>query len=214
MSMTGIPAKSTFLFRARPWLDPKTLVEMKPVQFPSRDGLAIHGYLTLPKGVPAENLPAVMVVHGGPWLRDEWGYDGECQFLANRGYAVLQVNYRGSTGYGKKFVNAGDKEWGGKMLDDMVDGADWLIKQKIADPKRFGIYGGSYGGYATLAALAFQPKVFRLRRRLRRRVQLTHLYEHHAGLLGNVARRSLQAGGQSQNRSGVSAVPLSGLLRG
>ena len=108
----------------------------------------------------AKNLPTVLVVHGGPWARDTWGYDPEVQFLANRGFAVLQINYRGSTGYGKKFLNAGNREWGGKMLDDLIDGADWVVSQGIADKKRLGIYGGSYGGYATLSALAFRPKVF------------------------------------------------------
>jgi len=152
--------RAQFIFRPRPWLKPGTLADMKPVTIRSRDGLAIHGYLTLPKGVPPLNLPAVEVVHGGPWLRASWGYDAEAQFLANRGYAVIEINYRGSTGYGKAFMNAGDKEWGGKMTDDMIDAAEWLISQKVADPKRFGIYGGSYGGYATLAALAFRPGVF------------------------------------------------------
>ena len=152
--------KARFLFRPRPWLKPEVLVDVKPVTFPSRDGLTLHGYLTVPKGVEPRNLPAVLVVHGGPWMRDSWGYDAESQFLANRGYAVLHVNYRGSAGYGKKFMSAGDKEWGGKMTDDMIDATQWLIDQKIADPKRFGIYGGSYGGYATLAALAFRPGVY------------------------------------------------------
>ncbi len=149
-----------FLFRPRPWLTPDILADMKPVTFKSRDGLTLHGYLTLPRGVEPRNLPAILDVHGGPWLRNGWGYDAEVQFLANRGYAVLQVNYRGSSGYGKKFINAGDKQWGAKMTDDMVDATNWLIGQKIADPKRFGIYGGSYGGYATLAALAFRPGVY------------------------------------------------------
>jgi len=152
--------KADFILRPRPWLKPDLLADTKPVTMMSRDGLKLHGYLTLPKGVDPHNLPAVEVVHGGPWLRDSWGYDSEYQFLANRGYAVLSVNYRGSAGFGKKFLNAGDKEWGGKMTDDMIDGAQWLIDQKIADPKRFGIYGGSYGGYATLAALAFRPGFF------------------------------------------------------
>ncbi len=152
--------KAEFLYRPRPWLPRDVLADVKPIEYQSRDGLTIHGYLTLPKGVEAKNLPTVLVVHGGPWARDDWGYDPETQFLANRGFAVLQVNYRGSTGYGKNFVNAGDKEWGGKMLDDVVDGADWLVSQGIADKKRIGIYGGSYGGYATLSALAFQPEVF------------------------------------------------------
>jgi ABC-type dipeptide/oligopeptide/nickel transport system ATPase component len=133
---------------------------MQPISFSSRDGLTIHGYLTLPKGVAARNIPTVLVVHGGPWARDTWGYDPEVQFLANRGFAVLQINYRGSTGYGKKFLNAGNRERGGKMLDDLIDSADWIVRQGIADKKRLGIYGGSYGGYATLSALAFRPKVF------------------------------------------------------
>jgi dipeptidyl aminopeptidase/acylaminoacyl peptidase len=152
--------EARFLYRPRPWLKPDTLVDMKPVVFDSRDGLKVHGYLSVPKGVEARNLPTVLVVHGGPWARDEWGYDPEVQFLANRGFAVCQINFRGSTGYGKKFMHAGDREWGGKMLEDLIDGVNWLQKEGIADPKRTGIYGGSYGGYATLAALAFQPDVF------------------------------------------------------
>jgi dipeptidyl aminopeptidase/acylaminoacyl peptidase len=152
--------QAQFLYRPRPWLPHQGLADMQPISFSSRDGLTIHGYLTLPKGVAAKNLPAVLVVHGGPWARDAWGYDPEVQFLANRGFAVLQINYRGSTGYGKKFLNAGNREWGGKMLDDLVDGADWIVRQGIADKSRLGIYGGSYGGYATLSALAFRPKVF------------------------------------------------------
>jgi len=152
--------QAQFLYRPRPWLPRDALVNMQPVSFPSRDGLPIHGYLSLPKGVTPKNLPTVLVVHGGPWARDEWGYNPEVQFLANRGFAVLQLNYRGSTGYGKKFLNAGNREWGGKMLDDLVDGANWIVEQGIADRKRLGIYGGSYGGYATLSALAFQPKIF------------------------------------------------------
>ena len=150
-----------FLYRPRPWLKPEELVDMKPIQFDSVGGLTIHGYLTLPKGVEPKNLPTVLVVHGGPWARDDWGYDAEVQYLANRGFAVLQVNYRGSTGYGKKFLHAGDREWGGKMLDDMVAGVNWAVAQGYSDKDRIGIYGGSYGGYATLAALAFQPKEFK-----------------------------------------------------
>jgi dipeptidyl aminopeptidase/acylaminoacyl peptidase len=152
--------EAKFLYRPRPWLKSDQLVEMKPVSFKSRDGLTIHGYLSLPKGVEPRNLPTVLVVHGGPWARDEWGYDPEVQFLANRGFAVLQINFRGSTGYGKNFLHAGDKEWGGKMLDDLIDGVNWIVGKGIADKKRIGIYGGSYGGYATLAALAFRPDVF------------------------------------------------------
>jgi dipeptidyl aminopeptidase/acylaminoacyl peptidase len=152
--------KERFIFRPRPWLKPDTLAAVKPVSFKSRDGLTLHGYVTLPKGVAPHNLPAVEIVHGGPWLRAGWGYDAEAQFLANRGYAVISVNYRGSDGYGKAFMNAGDREWGGKMTDDMVDASNWLVSQGIADSKRFAIYGGSYGGYATLAALAFRPGVY------------------------------------------------------
>jgi dipeptidyl aminopeptidase/acylaminoacyl peptidase len=153
--------QTEFLYRPRPWLKADQLVGMEPISYISRDGLEIHGYLTVPKGLKPENLPLLLVVHGGPWARDDWGYDPEVQFLANRGYAVLQVNYRGSTGYGKKFLHAGDKEWGGRMLDDLVDGVTWAVGKGIADPERLGIYGGSYGGYATLSALAFEPKVFK-----------------------------------------------------
>ncbi|HVE17202.1 MAG TPA: S9 family peptidase [Chthoniobacterales bacterium] len=152
--------QAKFLYRPRPWLKSDPLVGMKPVEFKSRDGLALHGYLTLPAGVPAKNLPTVLVVHGGPWARDEWGYDPEVQLLANRGFAVMQVNYRGSTGYGKSFLEAGNREWGGRMLDDLIDTVDWLVREGIADPKHVGIYGGSYGGYATLSAVAFRPEVF------------------------------------------------------
>jgi dipeptidyl aminopeptidase/acylaminoacyl peptidase len=143
-----------------PWLNDKDLVPMKPIQYQSRDGLTIHGYLTLPKGVPARNLPVVVNPHGGPWFRDSWGYNPEVQFLANRGYAVLQVNFRGSTGYGRKFWEASFKQWGKAMQDDITDGVKWLIKEGIADPKRIGIYGGSYGGYATLAGLTFTPDLY------------------------------------------------------
>jgi dipeptidyl aminopeptidase/acylaminoacyl peptidase len=130
---------------------------MKPISYTSRDGLTIHGYLTLPVGVEPRNLPMVLNVHGGPWARDTWGLDGEAQWLANRGYAVLQVNFRGSTGYGKKFLNAGDREWGAKMQDDLTDAKRWAVAQGYANPSRVSIYGGSYGGYATLAGLTFTP---------------------------------------------------------
>ncbi len=143
-----------------PWLNDQDLVAMKPIKYQSRDGLTINGYLTLPKGVPARNLPVVVNPHGGPWYRDQWGYNPEVQFLANRGYAVLQINFRGSTGYGRKFWEASFKQWGKAMQDDITDGVKWLIKEGIADPKRVGIYGGSYGGYATLAGLAFTPDLY------------------------------------------------------
>ncbi|HEX7332248.1 MAG TPA: S9 family peptidase [Pyrinomonadaceae bacterium] len=143
-----------------PWLNEQDLVSMKPIKYQSRDGLTINGYLTLPKGMPARNLPVVVNPHGGPWYRDSWGFNPEVQFLANRGYAVLQMNFRGSTGYGRKFWEASFKQWGKAMQDDITDGVQWLIKQGIADPKRIGIYGGSYGGYATLAGLTFTPDLY------------------------------------------------------
>jgi len=143
-----------------PWINESELAVQKPVSYTSRDGLTINGYITLPVGVEAKNLPVVMNIHGGPWARDNWGFNPEVQFLVNRGYAVLQVNYRGSTGYGRKFWEASFKEWGKKMQDDVSDGVKWLISEGIANPKKVGIYGGSYGGYATLAGLAFSPELY------------------------------------------------------
>ena len=143
-----------------PWLDENELARMEPISYVAGDGLKINGYLTLPKGIKPRRLPVVVMPHGGPWARDGWGYDPEVQFLANRGYAVLQINFRGSTGYGKKFEQAGYKQWGRKMQDDITDGAKWLIKKGIADPKKIGIYGASYGGYATLAGLTFTPDLY------------------------------------------------------
>ena len=143
-----------------PWLNEDELAEMKPITYKSRDGLTIHGYLTVPKGMKAKNLPVVVNPHGGPWARDTWGYNPEVQFLANRGYAVLQVNFRTSTGYGRKFWEAGFKQWGLAIQDDITDGVEWLIDQGIADPERTGIYGGSFGGYATLAGVAFTPDLY------------------------------------------------------
>jgi len=143
-----------------PWIDETQMAEMKPIQYQTRDGLTINGYLTLPKGVDAKNLPVVMNVHGGPWARDSWGFNPEVQFMANRGFAVLQVNFRGSTGYGRAFWEASFKQWGQSMQNDVTDGAKWLIDQGIADPERIGIYGGSYGGYATLAGLAYSPEMY------------------------------------------------------
>jgi dipeptidyl aminopeptidase/acylaminoacyl peptidase len=153
--------RSRFLFRPRPWLKPVNLAGMKPISFPARDGLTINGYLTVPKGIAAKKLPMVLLVHGGPWARDDWGYQPEVQLLANRGYAVLQVNYRGSTGYGKRFFNAAVHEFSGAMHADLIDGVSWAVKQGIADPKRVCIYGGSYGGYATLVGVTFTPQTFR-----------------------------------------------------
>ncbi|HEY2839169.1 MAG TPA: S9 family peptidase [Pirellulales bacterium] len=161
-------AKNTkFLFDNRPELAGLPLVKMQDVIVKARDGLELVCYLSLPKGtdpeddgVPSEPLPMVLNVHGGPWARDEWGFDAEHQLWANRGYAVLSVNFRGSTGLGKNFVNAGNKEWAGKMHTDLLDAVEWATTKKIADPKRIAITGGSYGGYATLVGLTFTPDVF------------------------------------------------------
>jgi dipeptidyl aminopeptidase/acylaminoacyl peptidase len=152
--------KLTKLADISPWLKESEMCEMKPVTYKARDGIIINGYLTLPRGVPAKNLPVVINPHGGPWARDSWGFKPEVQFLANRGYAVLQMNYRGSTGYGRAFWESSFKQWGKKMQDDISDGVGWLIQQGVADPKRIAIYGGSYGGYATLAGLTFTPDLY------------------------------------------------------
>ncbi|MBK8610302.1 MAG: S9 family peptidase [Chitinophagaceae bacterium] len=149
-----------FLADAFPWLNEKDMATMKPIEYKSRDGLTIHGYLTLPKGYEAKNLPVVINPHGGPWARDGWGFNSEAQMLANRGYAVLQMNFRGSTGYGKEFWLKSQKQWGKTMQDDITDGVQWLIREGIADPKRVAIYGGSYGGYATLAGVTFTPDLY------------------------------------------------------
>lgn len=148
------------LAETAPWLDANLLAEMKPISYKSRDGLTIQGYLTLPKGVAAKGLPLVVNPHGGPWARDEWRFNSEAQFLASRGYAVLQMNFRGSTGYGRKFWESSFKEWGGKMQDDVSDGVKDLIAKGVVDAKRVCIYGGSYGGYATLAGLTFSPELY------------------------------------------------------
>ncbi len=159
--------KATFLFTNRKALEGQPLVKMHPVVIKSRDGMDLVSYLSLPKasdpdntGRPQQPLPLVLLVHGGPWGRDAWGYDTEHQLLANRGYAVLSVNYRGSTGLGKEFTNAGNKQWAAKMHDDLIDAVDWAIDQKIADPQKVAIMGGSYGGYATLVGLTFTPDKF------------------------------------------------------
>jgi dipeptidyl aminopeptidase/acylaminoacyl peptidase len=152
--------KGTFLFSVRPDLDGQPLAEMTPIRYQARDGMTIHGYLTLPKGEGRKNLPAVLNVHGGPWARDSWGYDPEAQWLANRGYAALQVNFRASTGYGKAHIKAGDREWGGKMQDDLTDAVEWLVGEGIANPARIGIFGGSYGGYAVLSGLTKTPDLY------------------------------------------------------
>lgn len=147
-------------FRIWEKLPREYLAEMKSITYPSSDGLEVPAYLTLPKGVAAKNLPTLVFPHGGPWGRDDWGYNPLAQFFANRGYAVLMPNFRGSTGYGKKFLDAGNLEWGAKMQDDLTWGAKYLIKQGIANPTRVGIIGGSYGGYATLAGVTFTPDLY------------------------------------------------------
>ena len=143
-----------------PWLPEAAMSESKPIQYSARDGLVINGYLTLPKNRDAKNLACVVNPHGGPWARDTWRYDPEVQMLASRGYCVLQMNFRGSTGYGRQFWEASFGQWGLAMQDDVTAGVHWLVKQGIADPKRVGIYGGSYGGYTTLAGVAFTPDLY------------------------------------------------------
>jgi dipeptidyl aminopeptidase/acylaminoacyl peptidase len=152
--------EGTFLFDHRPDLSKYTLAKMEPFSFESRDGLMIHGYVTFPPRSDKKNLPLVLNVHGGPWGRDVWGFSPDVQWFANRGYACLQVNFRGSTGYGKDFVNAGDREWGGKMHDDLVDAVNFAVSQRWADPKKVAIFGGSYGGYAALVGATFTPDLF------------------------------------------------------
>ncbi len=152
--------QGTFLFTSQPKLEGLQLAEVKPVVIPTRDGLKMNSYLTLPVGIAPKNLPLVLFPHGGPWARDQWRFDPYAQWLANRGYAVLQPNFRGSTGYGKSFLNAGNKQWGLKMHDDLIDAVNWAVKEGYADPKKIGIMGGSYGGYCALAAITFTPDVF------------------------------------------------------
>jgi dipeptidyl aminopeptidase/acylaminoacyl peptidase len=156
-----------YLFANRSDLDGLPLAPMHPVEITSRDGLTLVSYLTLPPGSdpdgdgrPTEAVPMVLNVHGGPWGRDDWGYDSIHQWLANRGYAVLSVNFRGSTGFGKEFVNAGNRQWGAAMHDDLIDAVNWAVAEKITESDRVGILGGSYGGYATLVGLTMTPEVF------------------------------------------------------
>ncbi len=152
--------QATLLFSNRPQLEKYKLSKMSPVEFSARDGMKLYGYLTTPAGIEPKKLPMVLFVHGGPWGRDAWGYNRYAQWLSNRGYAVLQINFRGSTGYGKKYVNAGDRQWAGAMHTDLLDGKAWAVKQGVADANKVCIMGGSYGGYATLAGVAFAPDAF------------------------------------------------------
>jgi len=186
---------------------------MQPVTYTARDGLVVHGYLTLPVGVEAKNLPLIVNPHGGPWVRDDWGFDPEVQLLANRGYAVLQMNYRGSTGYGRKFWEAGFGQWGKAMQDDITDGVQEMIKRGVADPKRVGIYGGSYGGYATLAGVAFTPDLYNRGCRLCRRLGHSDADEDDPALLGirpqadgGDDRLFRHAGGHCQDEGDLAAV--------
>lgn len=149
------------LFVTRPGLEAYTLAPMTPIKFAARDGLTVRGCLTTPAGREAKGLPLVLLVHGGPWVRDHWGFHPEAQWLASLGFAALQLNYRGSAGFGKRHLHAGDREWGAKMQDDLTDGVRWAIAEGVADPARVAIYGGSYGGYAALAGAAFTPGVYR-----------------------------------------------------
>jgi dipeptidyl aminopeptidase/acylaminoacyl peptidase len=152
--------KLTELAKVSPWINEDQMAEMRPVEYKSRDGLMINGYLTLPVGSNGRNLPVVVNPHGGPWARDSWGYNSEVQFLANRGFAVFQMNFRGSTGYGREFWEISFKQWGKTMQDDITDGVKWLIEEGIADSDKIAIYGASYGGYATLAGLTFTPDLY------------------------------------------------------
>lgn len=153
--------KADFLVSSRPWLDPAALSPMKPISFKARDGKTLHGYLTLPRDREAKDLPLVTVVHGGPHgPRDDWNFDYEAQLLANRGYAVLQVNYRGSGGYGKDFEQAGYRHWGDLIQDDIMDGVQWVVGQGIADEERLCVYGGSFGGYSALQQIVRYPDTY------------------------------------------------------
>ncbi|TDI46422.1 MAG: S9 family peptidase [Acidobacteria bacterium] len=150
----------THLFKISPWLDERHMAETQPIRYTARDGLAIRGYLTLPPGLEPKSLPLIVHPHGGPWARDRWGFDPELQFLASRGYAVLQINFRSSAGFGRRFLEAGFGQWGLGMQDDITDGVRWAIDESIADPARIAIYGGSYGGYAALVGLTKTPDLY------------------------------------------------------
>jgi len=150
-----------WLADSRPWVDAEKMAEIKPISYQTRDGMTIHGYLTVPPGSDGKDLPMVMNPHGGPWARDGWGYNPEIQFLANRGYAVMQVNFRGSTGFGMNHLLSSKKQWGRAMQNDVSDGVKWAIEQGVADADRVCIYGGSYGGYATMAGLTYSPELYK-----------------------------------------------------
>ncbi|MEJ2533920.1 MAG: S9 family peptidase, partial [Gammaproteobacteria bacterium] len=150
-----------YLADSRPWMEPAELAEVRPITVTARDGMTLHGYVTLPAGSAGKNLPTVVNPHGGPWARDSWGFNPQLQFLADRGYAVLQVNFRGSTGFGRQHYLAGRKQWGQAMQNDITDTLQWAVEQGITDPDRVCIYGASYGGYAAMAGLTFTPELYK-----------------------------------------------------
>jgi dipeptidyl aminopeptidase/acylaminoacyl peptidase len=164
------------------------LPPLEPVVIPARDGLALDGYMTLPIDAAASPPPLVLVIHGGPYWRDQWGFNAVHQWLASRGYAVLSVNYRGSTGFGKAFVTAADHEWGGHMHDDLIDAVDWAVAKGIADRQWVGFFGGSYGGYSALMAATKTPEYFALHCRCVRHLEPDNLYENDPALLGTVVQ--------------------------
>ena len=190
-----------------PWLDAADMARMEPIRFVARDGLQINGYLTLPAGIELGQklkspLPLIVNPHGGPWARDSWGFNSEAQLLANRGYAVLQLNFRGSTGYGRAFWEASFGQWGKSMQNDIDDGIDWLVAQGLADPARVGIYGASYGGYAVLAGVAFTPDPLCGRGRLCRRLESVHATRIVATVLEADDRHDVRDDRQPANRNG------------
>ncbi|MGH9195143.1 MAG: alpha/beta hydrolase family protein, partial [Acidimicrobiia bacterium] len=198
--------KATFLFEAKPELSKYSLANVEHFEYQSRDGLTIHGYLTFPVGSDLKNLPTIIHPHGGPWGRDLWGYNPMVQWMANRGYLVVQMNFRGSTGYGKDFLNAGDLEWGAKMQDDITDSVDYVVGKGFADPKRLVILGGSYGGYATLAGATFTPDLFCCAVDIVGPSNLITFLESISPLLGADARPLAQEDGRRQ-RLPVVPVP-------
>ena len=215
--------KVTKLFDQRPALAKAPLVPMQSLEIKARDGLTLVSYLSLPPGsdangdgVPESPVPMVLNVHGGPWGRDTYGFDNEHQWLANRGYAVLSVNYRGSTGFGKSFVNASNKEWAGKMHDDLLDAVDWAVKQKITTKDKVAIYGGSYGGYATLVGLTFTPDTFACGVDIVGPSNLNTLLASHPAVLEGVLRRVRLARRRSAHGRGQEAAErsLAALARG
>jgi dipeptidyl aminopeptidase/acylaminoacyl peptidase len=185
----------TPLAQSRSWLNPDYLSEMRPFSMEARDGMTLHGYIVIPRGSDGKNLPLIVNPHGGPWARDNWGFDPSAQFLANRGFAVLQVNFRASSGFGRKLLRGGDKQWGEAIMDDIYDAVQWAINEGIADPNRIGLYGASFGGYATMMQLVLYPELYQfginnvgpveLRDLIRHRRQLTELLDFYSRTIGH-----------------------------